>query len=68
MKDYIKQLAKPHKKEVRKAAVSGIVAGGLALLGLWEITGEMTVEQALGAGGVGIVDYILVYFSSDGRK
>ena len=68
MREYISQLIRPHRKEVRKAAVSGVVMGGVALLGLWEITGEMTVEQALTAGAVGIVDYILVYFSSDGRK
>lgn len=59
--DYLRQLAKPWKPEVRKALVGGVVAAGGYLLAQVGVTPEMTVEVVLEGAGAWVSGYFLTW-------
>lgn len=59
--DYLKQILKPHRKEVRKALVGGLAGLVLTGLGQFGVEPEMTVSEAVKTLSGGVGTYLLVW-------
>lgn len=68
IKKHLAQLAKPHKKEVRKAATAGVEVFAIWILSHFGLGADVTVVEVAQGGGLAVFGYFFAWLLPDGRK